>query len=194
MSLRRQNPDRCPPEYPWRCASHAGRAASADAKDRPPSLRLPPWDSSQGCISNSLRSDASRSTRPLIRELFRADAAQRRNGAVQHVIEPAKLARGLDRQNVMRLFHHADLTRGRDADRGSNWHSSPSLMLLHCAQMPSLSLTSRIACARCSASSRGARSRWNAMRCADFWPMPGSRLHSWISRASGSAKSGIVTA
>jgi hypothetical protein len=29
------------------------------------------------------------------------------------------------------------------------------------------------------------------MRCADFWPMPGSRLNSLMSRANGSAKSGI---
>src|SRR5580700_1297001 len=65
-------------------------------------------------------------------------------------------------------------------------------MLLHTLQRPSLSLTSRMAWARCAASSRPARSTWNAMRCADFCPMPGSRLNSLMSRANGSAKSGIL--
>src|ERR1051326_8990057 len=69
--------------------------------------------------------------------------------------------------------------------------SSLSLMLLQRPQRPSLSFTSRMACARCSASSRAARSTWNAMRWALFCPMPGSRLNSVMRRESGSAKSGM---
>ncbi len=42
-------------------------------------------------------------------QLFRADAAQRRNGAVQHVIHAAKAVRGFNRENVVRFFDHADL-------------------------------------------------------------------------------------
>src|SRR5215469_6212794 len=83
-------------------------------------------------------------------------------------------------------------TRGSRFGSAQYWQISPLLMLLQTLQMPSLSLTSRIACTRCSASSRPERITWNAMRCADFCPMPGRRLNSLMRRASGSAKSGMV--
>src|SRR5581483_5281947 len=42
-------------------------------------------------------------------QLLGADPAQRRERSVQYVIEPAEGVCGLDRQDIMRLFHHADL-------------------------------------------------------------------------------------
>src|ERR1041385_5565669 len=42
-------------------------------------------------------------------ELLRPDATQRRDRAIEHVIQTLESARGLDRQNVVRLFDHANL-------------------------------------------------------------------------------------
>ena len=63
------------------------------------------------------------------------------------VIDACEGAGCLNRQDVMRLFDHANLRCGHDAGRGNREHNSPSLMLLHSAQTPRLSLTSSIACA-----------------------------------------------
>jgi hypothetical protein len=41
-------------------------------------------------------------------QLLRPDAAQRRQRAAQHVIEPVELAGDFDADDVIRIFHHAD--------------------------------------------------------------------------------------
>ena len=52
-------------------------------------------------------------------QLLRTDAAQGRNGPMQHVIETAKIVGGLNRQDIVGLFDNANLRRVRDVDRGS---------------------------------------------------------------------------
>src|SRR6266498_4587322 len=64
-------------------------------------------------------------------------------------------------------------------------------MLLHTEHSRRLALTSLIAVARAAASSSLERRIWNASRCADLLPTPGSFLSSSIRRAIGSAKRDI---
>ena len=41
-------------------------------------------------------------------QLLRTNAAQRRNGAMQHVIQAMERTRGFNRNNIVRFFHNAD--------------------------------------------------------------------------------------
>jgi hypothetical protein len=69
--------------------------------------------------------------------------------------------------------------------RRSSWQivqRGPSARLKQTSQKPIFSLTSRIASARASASSRSVRRMWKARRCAVRCPMPGRRPSSVTSR------------
>ena len=70
-------------------------------------------------------------------------------------------------------------------------HGSTSVRLLHTEHITMRRLTSFIASANRSTSASVIRSTWKAKRCADFWPMPGSRLNSSISLVTGSEYSSI---
>src|SRR5579871_5291910 len=65
---------------------------------------------------------------------------------------------------------------------------SMSVMLLHTEHRRRLALTSWMAEASALASSSLERRIWNASRCADLLPTPGSFLSSSMRRAMGSAK------
>src|SRR5258706_1880231 len=65
---------------------------------------------------------------------------------------------------------------------------SVSVMLKQVEQRRRLSLTSSNASASATASCRGARMTWNARRCADLAPMPGSFRKASMRRSSGAAK------
>src|ERR1700678_3986446 len=71
-------------------------------------------------------------------------------------------------------------------------HGSTSVMLLHTEHNRSFSRSSSTAAASARASASLARSTWNASRCADFVPIPGSFLNSSISRDIGSANRAIA--
>src|SRR4051794_38069140 len=66
-------------------------------------------------------------------------------------------------------------------------HSGPSEMLKHRPQNVIRSFTSVMDRASRTASSFGSFSRWNAIRCADFGPTPGSRPSSSIRSWTGPA-------
>ena len=75
--------------------------------------------------------------------------------------------------------------RGSRRSSVQNAHSSASVTLKQRAQKRTLALASLIAPARRATSSAGIFSRWKAIRCADFGPMPGSRPSSSISVWTG---------
>ena len=64
-------------------------------------------------------------------------------------------------------------------------HSSPSATFQQRAQNRTLALASVMAMASRATSSAGTFSRWKAIRCADFGPMPGSRPSSSMSAWTG---------
>ena len=66
-----------------------------------------------------------------------------------------------------------------------NVHSSLSVTLKQRAQNRTRALASVIAAASRATSSAGILSRWKAIRCADFGPMPGSRPSSSMSVWTG---------
>jgi hypothetical protein len=66
-------------------------------------------------------------------------------------------------------------------------HSSCSDTLKHRWQNTTRAFASVMARAKRWASSVGSLSRWKAMRCADFGPIPGSRPSSSINACTGAA-------
>ena len=64
-------------------------------------------------------------------------------------------------------------------------HRAVSAMLKHRSQNRTRALASVSAWASRATSSAGIFKRWNAMRCADFGPIPGSRPSSSISVWTG---------
>jgi hypothetical protein len=78
----------------------------SSARDTPPWPRLPPSDWWRDHLLHFAALHPLQQT--LDAQLLRPDAAQRRDGAVQHMIQALELPRGLDGQNIVRLLHHAD--------------------------------------------------------------------------------------
>ena len=94
-----------------------------------------------------------RSTRPFDLQRLRTDAAQRRERAVQDVVASSNW-RVVSIPTMLCGSSTTQTTCPSRFGLRQYWHSSLSLMLLQRLHRPSLSLTSRIACDRCSASSR----------------------------------------
>src|SRR4051794_11871227 len=79
--------------------------------------------------------------------------------------------------------------------RGSSHtlQSGPTARLKQTSHSPTVSLTSRIASARASASSLDSRRMWKASRWAVRWPTPGRRFSSVIRRLTGAENTGPTT-
>jgi hypothetical protein len=88
------------------------------------------------------------------------------------VVETAELAGSLDRRDVCRLF---------DDTSRQIVQVSCSLTLPQMEQKRTLSRTSIRICASRVVSKLWVCKMWNAMRCADFGPMPGRRPSSSMS-------------
>jgi hypothetical protein len=98
-----------------------------------------------------------------------ADAVNRDDGATEHVVEPAELARALDSD---RIFHRFDDAKNVGERRGSR-----QIEPMGCsATLPRISQErncSRMSMSSCATSEDSVCKIWRAMRCADFDPVSG---------------------
>ena len=126
-------------------------------------------------------------------QLLGADALDRADGALQHVVAAPVLAGLLDGDDVAGLLDHAEDGRvppGVAADLALDVLVGPSClsaMLKQRRHHDTRSLTTVMAWASRRASSDGSLSRWKAMRWADLGPTPGRRPSSSIRSWTGAA-------
>ena len=122
-------------------------------------------------------------------EVLGLDAVERRERAAEHVVQAAVLVRALERDEVGRLLDDADERVGRAGRRGRSRRSPPRSGCRTRGRSERAPWPRGSPSASASASSLGARRRWNASRCAVRVPTPGRRV-SW---ARGCRRRGSYT-